>query len=87
MQRLQKEAAKKLLRATNVLRPASDSDWPGTLEEYAGYFSGRYPDMAERIGFFLAHAKTPSASGNVFNEKLVIFVDWMQKIRLASMHA
>ncbi|MCY1529264.1 hypothetical protein D9M68_643980 [compost metagenome] len=87
MQRLQKEAAKKLLRATNVLRPASDSYWPGTLEEYAGYCSGRYPDMAERIEFFLAHAKAPCASSDAFNEKLDFFIDWMQKIQRISMPA
>lgn len=48
LRRLQKEAARKLVRATNVLRPAEGGDWPRSLEDYARYFSKRFPDMAER---------------------------------------
>ncbi len=77
--RLQKEATKKLVRASNVLRLPSDCSWPETLEEFALHFSAQFPDMAEQMAFFLAHAKTPWAASEVFNEKLAFFVDWMQE--------
>lgn len=77
MRRLQKEAARKLVRATNVLRPESDSYWPRTLEDHAAYFSGRYPDMAAPMAFFLKQARAPDAQATVFIEKLAWFTQWM----------
>ncbi|WP_230847808.1 nucleotidyltransferase domain-containing protein [Comamonas testosteroni] len=85
--RLKKEAAKKLVRATNVLRLEADCLWPESLEEYAKFFSGRFPEMAEQMEFFLEHAKTPSATNNVFNQRLVFFVDWMQGLQCSSASA
>lgn len=84
MKQLQKEAARKLVRATNVLRPTSDHYWPESLEEYAGYFSSLFPEMAERVEFFLVHAKNPWASSEVFNEELNFFVDWMRRLQRSS---
>jgi predicted nucleotidyltransferase len=78
LRRLQKEAARKLIRATNVLRPAEGGDWPRSLEDYARYFSERFPDMAERAAFFLAQTKAPTASAEDFNAQLDAFVAWMQ---------
>ena len=82
--RLKKEAAKKLVRATNVLRLEADRLWPESLEEYANFFSGRFPEMAEQMEFFLEHAKTPSATNDAFNLRLVFFVDWMQQLQCSS---
>lgn len=84
MQRLQKEAARKLVRATNVLRPLSDSYWPVSLADYAEYFSASHPEMTGQIEFFLTHANAPYASSEVFNEKLVFFLAWMKKCELLS---
>ncbi|MET4580505.1 nucleotidyltransferase domain-containing protein [Ottowia thiooxydans] len=84
MQRLQKEAARKLLRATNVLRPLSDSYWPVSLADYAEYFSASHPEMAHHVEFFLTHANTPYASSEAFNDKLVFFLAWMKKCELLS---
>ena len=78
MQRLQKEAARKLVRATNVLRAATDIFWPRTLEDYVRNFSVHHPEMAEQISFFLRHAQTPSGSSTVFIENLYAFTNWMQ---------
>lgn len=78
LRQLQKEAARKLVRATNVLRPAVGGYWPQSLDDYARYFSDRFPDMAERADFFLVHAKSPWAAAGVFNEKLDLFIGWMQ---------
>lgn len=78
LRRLQKEAARKLVRATNMLRPAEGGDWPRSLEDYARYFSERFPDRAERAAFFLAQAKAPTASAEDFNAQLEAFLGWMQ---------
>lgn len=85
--RLKKEAAKKLVRATNVLRLEADRLWPGSLEEYARFFSGRFPEMTEQMEFFLEHARTPSATSDVFNQRLVFFIDWMQGLQCSSASA
>ena len=77
--RLQKEAARKLIRATHVLRPLFDSYWPRTLEDYAAYFARHNPDMAEQIAFFLAHARAPWATVAMFNDRLFAFTDWIQR--------
>lgn len=79
LRRLQKEAARKLVRATHVLRPAEGGDWPRSLEDYVQYFLERFPDMAERAAFFLRQAKAPDASAEVFNAQLDAFLDWMQR--------
>lgn len=79
--RLQREAARKLIRATNVLRAAEDSCWPRTLEEHAGNFGRHHPDMAAEIGFFLAESRAPNAPGRLFNDRLQRFVDWMQQLQ------
>ncbi|MDH1703158.1 nucleotidyltransferase domain-containing protein [Comamonas terrigena] len=78
MHRLQKEAARKLVRATHVLRPGSDGYWPETLEDYASYGASLCPGKAQEIAFFLEHARSPWAPGDVFNDKLLRFTDWLQ---------
>lgn len=79
--RLQREAAKKLVRATNVLRLESEYFWPESLEEYAKLISDQFPEMAERIDFFVMQVKKPSAPRDVFNKKLMFFVDWMDQLQ------
>ncbi len=78
LRRLQKEAARKLVRATNVLRPAEGGGWPRSLEDYVRYFSERFPHMAERAAFFLRQAEAPTASAEDFNAQLEAFIAWMQ---------
>ncbi|VVE29653.1 DNA polymerase subunit beta [Pandoraea iniqua] len=77
--RLMKEAARKLIRSTNILRAASDSFWPLTLEAHASRFSAGYPDMADKLGFFLTQARAPQASATTFNANLSSVVDWMER--------
>lgn len=78
LRRLQKEAARKLVRATHVLRPASDCYWPQSLEEYASYCASQCPGKEQEIAFFLEHARSPWAPGDVFNDRLLRFTDWLQ---------
>ncbi len=77
--RLQREAARKLIRATHVLRPCHGGFWPRTLEESAAYFSGRHPEMAGPIEFFLIQARTPAMPRTAFSARLSSFLEWMQR--------
>ena len=75
--RLQKEAARKWLRATNVLRPPGGGDWPRTLDAHAAQCLRQHPDQAARVAFFLAEAQSPSASGAAFTQRLVRAAAWL----------
>ena len=77
--RLQREAARKLIRATNVLRPCSGGFWPRTLEEFAGCFSERHPELAESIDFFLIQARAPCMPKTLFNARLSSFLEWLHR--------
>ena len=76
--RLQKEAARKLVRATNVLRPTVYPFWPRTLDDYFFDFSKWYPSLVQDIEFFLIQAKEPDTSVTQFNARLSRFLSWMQ---------
>ncbi|MFJ2991829.1 nucleotidyltransferase domain-containing protein [Pandoraea sp. NPDC087047] len=77
--RLMKEAARKLIRSTNILRTASDPFWPRTLEEHVSHFSVGYPKMANQLEFFLTQARAPQTSATRFNVNLSSFIGWMQR--------
>jgi predicted nucleotidyltransferase len=76
--RLQKEAARKLVRSTNVLRPTIYPFWPRTLDDYFFDFSKWYPSLAQELEFFLIQATEPDTSPTQFNARLSHFLSWMQ---------
>lgn len=77
IRRLQREAARKLVRATNILRAEYEPGWPLTLEDHAEQFIRRAPHMQAQIGFFMAQARQPDATVASFAAKMQQFVDWM----------
>jgi predicted nucleotidyltransferase len=81
--RLQKEAARKLVRATHVLRTEADSHWPRSLEDYAARLVQAHPEMAAPMGFFLAQAREPDAEGSDFLHRLSSFTQWLQQCEQA----
>ncbi|MFC0710050.1 hypothetical protein [Azorhizophilus paspali] len=82
IKRLQREAARKLLRSTNVLRSEEDLLWPITLEDHAQAFIERYPGMEMPIQFFLNQAYDPTASSETYLTELRSMNQWMsQQIR------
>ncbi|MEX9755968.1 nucleotidyltransferase domain-containing protein [Providencia vermicola] len=50
---LSKQAAKKLIRSTNILRTFHDNDWPDTLSEHVSRLSGKYPKLEQQLPFFI----------------------------------
>lgn len=77
--RLQKEAARKLVRATHVLRTETDNHWPRSLEDHAERLVQAHPEMAAPMDFFLAQARQPDAEGSDFLHRLRSFMQWLQQ--------
>ncbi|MBI6655594.1 nucleotidyltransferase domain-containing protein [Pseudomonas carnis] len=75
--RLQREAARALIRATHTLRAEDAQIWPHTLEEYVGLFALHYPNMRVQIAYFLFEARNPSAEREVFTTRLRAFLSWL----------
>lgn len=74
---LQREAARKLIRATNTLRAPDATTWPRTLEEHVALFVQHHPAMRIQVAYFLFEACNPSAEGEPFTTRLQAFVTWM----------
>lgn len=77
VQRLQREASRKLIRSTNLLRSDQQLMWPHTLEEHVGLFLQQYPSKRIQISYFLTQAKFPCAQPNEFSTQLRQFPTWM----------
>lgn len=75
--RLQREASRKLIRSTQVLRSEQDLMWPQTLEELVEQFVQHYPSMRMQISFFLSQARNPDAKPKKFTTQLHHFLTWM----------
>ncbi|MEG8234805.1 nucleotidyltransferase domain-containing protein [Pseudomonas orientalis] len=75
--RLQREAARKLIRSTHTLRSPDVLMWPQTLEEHVALFTQRYPGRVAQIAYFLFEARNPSAESAAFLQRLEAFVEWM----------
>lgn len=75
----QRAAARKLIRATDILRTEQDDAWPEELEDYASRFIARYPQQAEAIDYFLAESQTPMDKPERFVDKLNAFCLWLEK--------
>ncbi len=80
VRRLVKEAARKLIRSTNVLRKETDPDWPETLEEYLTRFQRLFPAHGDRLLYFYEQAFTPDAALEDFSRRLQAFSGWMARI-------
>lgn len=74
---LQRAAARKLIRATNLLRSDEERDWPDTLEAHAARFLARYPARAEEIGYFLRESYHPEDDAGRFVARLETFMAWL----------
>jgi predicted nucleotidyltransferase len=79
LRRLQREASRKLIRSTNILRMEQDESWPLTLEDHVELFLQIAPKMKPEIDYFLKHARTPSSEADTFSAALNFFTDWLQE--------
>lgn len=77
--RLQREAAKKLIRSSDILRGETESVWPETLEHYLALFRARYPGQAPALEYFKAVLDGQAEDPAAFIERLRAFSAWMQR--------
>lgn len=75
--RFVREASRKLIRSTNVLRNETDPDWPETLEDHAIRFERLFPERGGDLRYFLEQAQRPNAAPASFSRRLRAFSDWM----------
>ncbi|WP_161556036.1 nucleotidyltransferase domain-containing protein [Mangrovicoccus ximenensis] len=77
--RLMREAARKLVRSTNMLRCDSDPDWPETLEEHVERAARRHPARDSDLRWVLGQAREPDADPRDFAHRLGDLADWMER--------
>ena len=75
--RLQREASRKLIRSTQVLRSEQDLMWPQTLVEHVEVFVQHFPSKSMQICFFLSQTRSPDAEPKEFTTQLRSFLIWM----------
>jgi hypothetical protein len=74
---LQRSAARKLVRATNILRSEQDNDWPDSLQEYRTKFNSRYPALAEDMDYLLEMSTEPRGGIADFEKRVMAFAHWL----------
>ncbi|APA68385.1 nucleotidyltransferase domain-containing protein [Janthinobacterium sp. 1_2014MBL_MicDiv] len=77
--RLQREASRKLIRSTNILRRDGDACWPASLDEHAQLFLRRHPGMRAQLACFLAQARPGAAPADGFVPALRQFTRWLAR--------
>jgi len=75
--RLKREAARKLIRATNMLRAEDSAFWPTTLTDYAEQLLARYPAQQADMAYLLAHA-VGEANDAAFADRMMDFLAWLE---------
>ncbi|MEX9609321.1 nucleotidyltransferase domain-containing protein [Providencia manganoxydans] len=79
---IQRAAARKLLRSTNILHDNNDTSWPESLNEYAERVMALFPECKEQIHYFLQESYQPQDNTNIFISKLEHFILWLNKYYL-----
>ncbi|QCR38615.1 nucleotidyltransferase domain-containing protein [Nissabacter sp. SGAir0207] len=74
---LQRSAARKAIRATNILREENDQDWPVTLEDLCEKFSDRYPALTEEMDYLLSISYRPKGDILNFASRITTFAYWL----------
>ena len=74
---LQRAAARKAIRSTNLLREENDRDWPVSLEELCEKFNDRYPALTEEMDYFLSISHRPRGDVMAFAGRIITFSYWL----------
>lgn len=77
-QALKRAAARKLIRATNILRSDEDTSWPQDLDSHVDRFLKTYPAMADPINYLLSAANGAHDASGDFVARLRAFADWLR---------
>lgn len=87
IRRLKREASRKIVRATQVLRSNDDTNWPANLEDYYQAFSEEYPERALELRYFLDQAISPDEEISSFASRATCFVAWLAAEHAASQNS
>lgn len=79
-QRLVREASRKAIRSTNILRTEDATDWPATLEDHVDRVVRLFPERREDMHMLLIQATNPDFAGDDFVLRLERFVEWMKEV-------
>ena len=74
---LQRAAARKAIRSTNLLREENDRDWPVSLEELCEKFNDRYPALTEEMDYLLSISYRPRGDIMAFASRITTFAYWL----------
>ncbi|EOC1288818.1 nucleotidyltransferase domain-containing protein [Cronobacter muytjensii] len=74
----QRAAARKRIRATNLLRADDDTDWPDTLEDYLALFAKKYPSKVHELNDVLRESRTPGDAPDKFIARTQRFMAWFR---------
>lgn len=78
---LMRQAARKALRATNVLRPEDATSWPESIADHVRQFTASFPEQHDEILFLAAQHEQPRADPQEFAHRLMRFAHWMARQR------
>jgi hypothetical protein len=78
---LMRQAARKAIRATNVLRPVDSTSWPGSIDDHLQQFAAAFPASVDALRFFAAQQHQPQADAQDFSRRLLHFVACMEQQR------
>lgn len=74
---LQRAAARKAIRSTNISRDEQDQGWPDTLQQYCLKVKSQYPCVAEDINYLYEVATNPQGDIFEFVSRLTTFANWL----------
>ena len=78
-EQLRRSAARKLIRSTNILRTAADTDWPDSLEDYVQRFTTAWPSMADSLDYFYQQRRYSQGNREDFIANLRHFMMWLNE--------
>jgi len=76
---VQREAARRLLRALQVLRRPDETGWPWTLEDHYRRARRLHPAQRAALDFFYAEARQPQAAAVEFAQQLDAVLLWFER--------
>jgi len=74
---IQRAAARKIIRSTNILRNEEDRDWPKSLQDYYIRFKKQYPEFENDIDYLLSVSLKPTGDIENFSRRIKSFATWL----------
>jgi hypothetical protein len=78
---LMRQAARKAIRASNVLRAENATSWPESIADHLLQFTTSFPEWHDEIHFLAAQHDQPQAEPREFAQRLMRFADWLARQR------